>query len=159
MIIKMLKKSSHDQRGSMFIGVILLVGLIVSLALIVSEVLRVYDLHEHLNDEIYRASNLAIKTAMHDSYRIDGVSKFDEKIAVDYFYSYLENDLKLNASSEKLEDDGDVAYKLVINSVEVNGDTVRMKVKATAYASPLFNLWNNKWEIPLEIVSRNIRTD
>lgn len=124
-----------------------------------SEVMRVHDLKEHLEDEIYRASNLAIKTAMYDSYRIDSISKFDEQIAVEYFYSYLEKDLDLSSSMEKFQDNGDLAYKLTISDVSVNGDTVRMNVKAIAYAPTLFHLWDSQWEIPIDILSRNMRTD
>lgn len=157
--MKKIRKLVKEQSGSLYILTLIFLFLIVFTMLIFTEVLRVHDLKEHLDDEIYRASNLAIKTAMLDSYRIDSRSKFDEQVAIDYFYSYLKKDLELNSKGEQYQSNGDLVYNLVINEIYVNGDTVRMNIKATAYAKPLFNLWDNKWVIPLDILSRNIRTD
>lgn len=153
------RQIAKDERGSLYIFILIFLFLIICVMLITSEVMRVHDLKEHLDDEIYRASNLAIKTAMYDNYRIDSTSKFDEQVAVAYFKDYLKKDLGLNESYEKSADNGETAYKLVINSIDVNGDTVRMNVKATAYSKAMFNLWDQEWEIPIDILSRNIRTD
>ncbi|QIB69774.1 hypothetical protein Ami103574_10780 [Aminipila butyrica] len=152
-------KLVKDEGGTLYILILVFLFLIICVMLVTSEVLRVHDLKAHLDDEIYRAANLSIKTAMYDSYRIDSTSKFDETVAVEYFYTYLKEDLHLNGSFEKLNDNGEIEYTLVINKVSVNGDTVRMNVRATAFSPTLFHLWEQKWEIPIDVLSKNIRTD
>lgn len=148
----------QDHRGSMQLSLIILLGIIVGIGGVVTEVLRVHGIQEHLSDELYRASNLAIKTAMYDSWRIDHISRFDEDTAMDAFYDYLQNELKLTANNEKIVD-GKVQYKLVVNNISVNGVAVRMHVEATAYSTPIFRFLDFQWELPINVTSRNMRVD
>lgn len=153
-----MKKFINDSRGAMHITTILLCVLVALIALGTTEVFRVQGIHEHLQDELYRASNVAIKAAMYDSYRIDGVSKFDESKAVEAFYDYLYNELGLNSSFEKWEQ-GQLVYRLEISDIKVNGQTTRMTIEGVTYADTSFNLINQKWQVPVEVTSRNMRVD
>lgn len=154
-----LPKLCRDEKGSSYLLILAFTFLILIFFIVGMEVSRVHDIREHIYDEMYRASNLAIKKAMYDSYRIDSSSKFDETIAKNSFEEYLLEDLNLTSSYEKLDEDGNEVYSLKIDDIKLDGDNARMEVKATVYAKPSFNLWSSNWEIPLNIKSRNIRTD
>lgn len=153
-----MKKFIQDSCGAMHITTLLICVIVAVVALGATEVFRVQGIHEHLQDELYRASNVAIKAAMYDSYRIDGVSRFDESKAVEAFYDYLYNDLGLNSSIEKWEQ-GELVYRLKISDIKVNGQTTRMTIDGVAYADTSFNLINQKWEVPVAVTSRNMRVD
>lgn len=155
-----MKKLLTDKRGGMYIFMLLFLLFVVFAMIIGTEVARVYDIKQNLDDDIYRSANRAIKTAMYEEWRIDGVSKFNESTARSYFYQYLKEDLGLTSSLKKIENGLEV-YQLVIDDLIVDGENARMTVKATAYADPLYlaKIYGQKWVIPIERKSRNIRSD
>lgn len=152
---KMIKNITKDEKGSLHIALLFVAIFIIAVALLVVEYFRVMGIHQHLDDELYRASNIAVKQAMYDSYMWDEKGKIDETIAIDAFYDYLVNDLGLNSNLEKFENQ-ELVYTLVIKDMRVDSDKARMYVTATAYASPAFKMWDEKWEIPIKVMSRNI---
>lgn len=153
-----MKKLLNCKKGSMHIALIFIVIFLLGAALIGIEIFRINGINQHLNDELYRATNLAVKTAMYDSWRQDHISKFDNAIAYEAFYDYLYNELKLNRNLEKYEN-GEEIYNLTINEMNIDGENVRMNVKATATAKSIFNFWSENWIVPIDVTSRNMRVD
>lgn len=150
-----MKKLLKDKSGDLNGFTILLFVMILVIALFLTEYMRVYDLQQHLNDELYRASNLAIKQATLDSYLWDRSSRIDEAVAFDEFYNYLNNDLGLNSALEKYED-GKLIYSLDIESITPDFDNARLEVHARVFADPAFFSFGLQWEFPIRVLSRRI---
>ena len=151
-----MKKLIRDKRGDMYIIVALSCVLLIMAVMILSEVLRVYDIRQHLHDELYRASNIAVKTAMIDSFMWDVEGRMDESAAVAAFNGYLHSDLGLNGALEMVRD-GEVVYRLNIIEIRPNGSAAALEVDAVAFADlAFFRFLGQQWEIPIRVVSRNI---
>lgn len=153
-----MKKLLKSKNGSMHVMVIFITIFLLGGAMIGVEFFRIQSINQHLNDELYRAANLAVKTAMYDSWRQDHISKFDDDLARDAFYDYLYGDLQLDSNLEKYEN-GESVYSVKINEMNIDGENVRMNVKANVTVETLFNLWGDQWSVPIDVTSRNMRVD
>lgn len=151
-----MKKLIKDNRGDMYAVVALSCVFLIMVVMILSEVIRVFDIREHLNDELYRAANISVKTAMLDSFMWDREGRMDETVAVNSFNDYLRNDLGLNARLEMVRG-GEVIYELKIIDMRPDGDNARLEVDAIAFADmQFFRFLGQRWQIPIKVVSRNI---
>lgn len=130
---------------------------VVGSTLFLSERLNINGINDHLNNELNRAANLAIKEAMYDSERMDSISKFDEKVAYKAFYDYLYDDLQLDRSLRKYSGEK-LAYTVVIGDLHIDGNTARLYLKATAYVPSMFG-FGMDWQLPIDVRSRNMRVD
>lgn len=158
MMLSKVKALISDDRGELnILGAIFLAMLFIAM-LVVHEVMVLHDLKEHLDDEIYRSANLAIKTAMYDSYRIDSTSKYNEEVAEAAFYKYLKENLVLDGNLCRYDEKGKLKYKVVLEKVVIDGESVRMRIKGRAYTDSTWNIFD-QWQIPFDILSRNMRTD
>lgn len=152
-----LKEKLKEESGEVLVSTFILIAVLLALSLFIMDFLRVYTLQENISDDLYRASNLSIKTAMYDSHRIDGVSKYNEDVCRDAFYDYLYSDIGLNGSLELQDSDGGTIYRIDIEDIRLNGDTTRMQVEAKVYTKMMF--FPAEWEFPISVKSRNMRTD
>jgi len=156
--MRILSKLQEKKGGSTLMTMFFCI-IVLGIGLFLSDYFRAFTLQENLSDELYRASNLAIKTAMYDSYRIDSVSKYDEDVCYDAFYDYLHDDMNLNSRLEKYADDGELEYRLTINHMELDGDGTRLAIRATIYTPPrYFSQWFT-YEFSIRVKSRNMRID
>ena len=155
-IMERLIKLINGKRGEMYILVAFVLILALAGALFVSEITRVFNLRQHLSDELYRAANLGVKTAMYDSYMWDSHGHLDEAAAVAAFYDYLRGHLGLNNALET-RGDGGLVYRVVILDIRADKTTARLEVDAVVFA-PLafFTMFGQEWEIPIRVVSRNM---
>lgn len=162
-MISKVRDKLRCKNGDISIITIALAVLILALGLFISDFLRVYTLQENISDELYRGANLAIKTAMYDSHRQSGVSKYDVDLAEDAFYSYLYDDMGLNRSFEKKKADGGVEYSLSdLEIVMVSGgagSTPRLSVEAVIHTTPVYFGQFFDYEFPVKVKSRNMRVD
>lgn len=149
-----------DRRGELIFGVLGFFALLLLLTIIFGEIFKANSMYDQLDDQLNRGVNLAVKTAMYDSYRQDKKNKMDVDVAKREFYNYLHNDMKLNNALEKLSAGQEpYAYKLIIKDQDVKvDDNARMTVKATAYV-PIMGMASMQWELPITVKSRNMRVD
>lgn len=151
-----MNKLIADRRGAMYTIVALSCVFLILIVMMLSEVLRVFDIRQHLHDELYRASNLAVKTAMLDSYMIDVEGRMNEVVAVTAISDYIRNDLGLNAAYEMLRD-GEIVYTLTILDIRPDGMEAQIEVDAIAFADfRFFRFLGQQWEVPVRVRSRNI---
>jgi len=150
-----MKKLINDRSGELHLVAVFLFVALLAIALFITEYLRVFDLRQHLDDELSRAVNLGVKHAMYDSYMWDREEQLDEGKAIASFYEYLHKTLGLNPALQKIED-GEIVYSLVIDNINVSGANARMGVSATAFADAAFFTFGRQWEIRVNVLSRNI---
>ena len=151
-----ISKLLKDKQGAMYTIVAMSCVFLIMTVMILSEVLRVYDIRQHLHDELYRASNIAVKTAMLDSFMWDTEGRMDEAAAVNAFYDYIHNDLGLNAALE-MRQGGEVVYTLVILDIRPDGGDAQIEVDTMAFADlRFFRFLGRQWEVPVRVRSRNI---
>jgi len=151
-----MKNLIADKRGAMYIIVALSCVFLIMIAMLLSEALRVFDIRQHLQDELYRASNVAVKTAMLDSFMWDAQGRMDEGLAVTAFNDYIRNDLGLNAAYEMWRG-GELIYTLVILDIRPDNAAAQIEVDAIAFADLCyFRFLGQKWEVPINVRSRNI---
>lgn len=153
----MIRKLLNDKNGSMHLLLIFIICFMIGASLIVSEAFRINSINEHLNDELNRAANISIQAAMYDSYRQDVENKFNEESAEQNFYDYLYNEMQLDSHLRKYSS-GKLVYTVIINELNIDGETGRLNLKATAFVPSLFG-FGQDFEVPINITSRNIRVD
>lgn len=147
-----------DRRGELIFGVLGFIALLLLLTIVFGEIFKANSMYDKLDDQLNRGVNLAVKTAMYDSYRQDKKNKMDVDVAKREFYNYLHDDMKLNNALEKLSDgQKPYAYKLVIKDVQMDKDA-RMTVKAAVYV-PIMGMPGMQWDLPITVKSRNMRVD
>lgn len=153
----MLRKLLKCRNGSMHIMLIFIIFFAMGALCFISEALHINGINDHINDELNRAANLAIKEAMYDSYRIDYVGKFNEELAITGFYDYLYDEMGLDNSLRKYNE-GRLAYTIEIKELNIDGDTTRLNLKAITFVPSLFG-FGMDWQLPIDVTSRNMRVD
>jgi len=151
-----MKTLIKDKKGAMYIIVAFSCVFLIFVVMLILEVLRVYDIRQHLHDELYRASNIAVKAAMLDSFMWDKQGRMDEVLAVNTFNDYMRNDLGLNAAFE-MRKEGETVYNLIILDIRPDRNAAQLTVEAIAFADMrFFGFVGQQWEIPISVRSRNI---
>ena len=148
-----------NNKGTSGVGVIL-VCLIIGLAsVMIIEIFRYYTIKDSIDKELSRAVNMAIDTSMDDEKRKLHISSIDTDIAVQEFYTYLQNELKLD--DELKYNDSNLKYQLHLNNINIQADPPKFEVEGTVILKPdLFSdLIPYDIEIPVKAKARNQRMD
>ena len=99
-----------DTKGDLVFGTIIVLIIMMVMGILCGEYIKVHGVYDHVEMGINRAANLAIKTAMYDSYRQDYANQFDPAAASSSFYEYLGECVDLSGSK----------YSVSISSVDIS---------------------------------------
>ncbi len=158
--MKMIFSILKNEKGTSGVGVILacfVIGLVMVMTL---EIFRYYTIKDSMDKELSRAVNIAIDMSMDDEKRKLHISSIDIDKAIQSFYSYLRDELKLD--DELKYDDNKLKYQLHLSNINVESDpepkfevdgVVILKVGALSGIIP-YDI-----EIPVKAKARNQRMD
>lgn len=139
-------------------GFVLFLFVFIVITVFTVEYYRMYTIKEYIDDEMSRAVNIAVDTAMLDEYRQVHISFIDVATAKKAFDDYIHNEMKLNSSNERF-DDGKFQYRLIINEEVVEASPAKYTVKGILRMRPILleNLAPVDIDIPFKQTSRNQR--
>ena len=122
------------------------------------EYYRIYTVKEYIDDEMSRAVNIAVDTAMLDEYRQVHVSFINIDTAKKTFNDYLYNEMQLNSANERF-DNGKFQYRLIIEDTVIEESPAKYTVKGTLQMRPILleKLVPIDIDIPFKQTSRNQR--
>lgn len=148
-----------NKAGSMLPLMLVIIFVLMSVSLVIGEIYLSYSLQGYIEYELQRAVNIAVESAMKDSYRQDYEGRLDADKTEETFYHYLYSYLGLNSQLEKLVN-GELKYKLEISAITKTEAPPKFLIKGKLTAkSDLAFLLGKDIEIPFEIASKNVRTD
>lgn len=151
-----MKKLLKDERADVLVSTLIVLFIVFVIAFFALYSSHIYDMHEHISEQIERSLNIAIKEAMQDGYRLDAESYISAVDTQNYFYDSLEKDMKLNSNLEMMKY-GKVVYAIKINSIDVSEDEARAKVKGIATYEGNFGFFKRDISIPINVKSKNMR--
>ncbi|PKM67839.1 MAG: hypothetical protein CVU95_04105 [Firmicutes bacterium HGW-Firmicutes-2] len=134
--------------------------------MIIIEVQNVYATQRKVKKELQIAANIAIVKSMDDEYRIDGVSQMDVSMIEYDFEDYLVDALDLSMSTMEHRN-GNYEYAVNILSITPTENPPKLEVGVVVFLKPIFLQGlleeyvgpNIRFEIPIDIVSKNQRLD
>lgn len=123
------------------------------------EYYRIYTIKEYVDDEMSRAVNIAVDTAMFDEYRQVHISFIDINTAKETFDDYIHNEMKLNRRNERFDNNGNFQYQLIIKDETIEESPAKYTVKGTLRMRPVLleKLVPVNIDIPFKQTSRNQR--
>ena len=136
----------------------ILVFFIITFAVTIGEFYRIHLLQQDIEYQLQRSVNCAVEFAMGDSYRADKIINLDVTTAKSEFYTYLREDVGLDASHRKYND-GRLKYRLYFSQVDGTSNPAVLTVRGEAEADSLFTFLIGKIKIPFNISSTNYRVD
>ena len=146
------------KNGSSNVFFIMFILVFIIITVVTVEFYYMFTVKEHIDTELSRALNIATDSAMLDEYRMEHISMIHIPTAVNEFDSYLHNEMKLNASNERVEG-GKVKYKLVITDTQIEQSPASYQVSGYVRVKPvlLSNLVPIDIDIPFKAKARNQR--
>jgi len=153
----------------MYVLVLLFMSVLAIVILLVTEIMRIHTIAAHVETEMSRAINIAVETAIDDTWRIDmgkdlgseTANVMDITVAKSDFNSYLYKSIGLTKTSSypetyTLYSGGKPLYRieLAINATSV---PPYFEASGTVYIRSLFTFIAKEAQVPFRIRSRNKR--
>ena len=121
-MVQKIKGKSHRRRGGILIlmlGITFIIALIVMLFL---DVQSMYAIQYNIETRTQRALNSTVEFAMDDEWRKDRYNFMDVEVAKDNLFTYLIEDLGLQAgapgSYQRVSSTGEVLYTVVFSDIQ-----------------------------------------
>jgi hypothetical protein len=148
------------RRGSYAVTLAVLALVMMMLTALFSEYMRLHALRNRVETEIERAANIAVESAMHlgerQSHEAALISKDETRR---YFVNYLRYDLGLDGMGEFLTQEGELIYRLEGMVLDITEKPPRLAFRCTVRIPSMFSFFTTDALIPLEVVSREQRTE
>lgn len=143
--------------GSAGVSLLIFMLVIMAFATVVGEYMRIHTIQTKVEQQLIQASNIAIETAMHDSYRQDHEGYIDYQVAYDAFYSYLYYEMGLDSSLRLYGNDGELLYQLECGNLGLMETPPAVTFECTLRAHSIFSFFTDDIVVPFNIRSKNAR--
>ena len=153
---KKLKRIKSDC-GFATLSYLLVSVMVLGLVMLLLEFYRIYTVKQNLDIELSRAVNIALDLSMMDIYRRDHELELDVGDAIDSFYSYLHNELKLDGNLINRDASGNEVFELVIDDLFIQGSPPVIRLRASILIKPTYfgNMYLSKIKFPVRAASHN----
>jgi predicted nucleotide-binding protein (sugar kinase/HSP70/actin superfamily) len=153
-------KKLADNKGSMYVWLLIVVIMILTIFSLIYEVGRIFSTQALLSYKLQNAVNSSVNFAILDNYRADEISAMDTNIARAEFQDYLTNQMQLDASNRFTDADGDMIYQLNITSITTQSSPPKIEV----VGEMIIPLWHGELQgqtvsIAFDVIGQNIRLD